>query len=358
MKKKIDVVVPFFNPPYIGGTEEVLGRWNEYFINYKKHDVEVRFVLPFSNRKGNLFHNSPQNISAPRLFINSKLIKIFGGFFLFFYLLFTKSDSIVVLSPKYIRFCFNVRRIFKKNYKIISWIHFSLSRMFVGNDDDFKKADYHLAISTGIARQLKGMGIAKEKIYTIYNPIDKHERVISASLKPKFIYIGRIEREGQKNLLELIRGFSKVKRILPNATLDIYGGGRDLEFLKRDVEKRKLEDSVVFNGWNRDPWKSVSSGTALVMTSTFEGLPMTILESLSYGLPVVSSDVETGPSDEISDKSGFLYSLGNIDQLSRKMCDAYYNKDIFEKNEIKKSISRFYTNNYFKKLVEILDQIG
>lgn len=356
MNKRVEIIVPFFVPPYIGGTEAVLKKWYMYFLKKNSQSAEeVDFILPFSNRRGNLFGDNKKYLRcAPKIFSGSFLMKLAGVIFLCIHLIFTKADSVIVLSPKYIKLSFYMRKLFRKKYKVISWIHFSLSNMFTENSSDLKKADYHFAISTGIAKQLVEMGIDEKKVYVIYNPIEENTRTVEKSDSPKYIYIGRVERYKQKNLQELLNGFSLVLKSLPKATLEIWGDGEDLDSLKKVSYDLNIKNHVSFMGWSLDPWSHIDYATALIMTSTFEGLPMTILESLSQGLPVISSDIQTGPSDEISKKNGLLYQLNNVSELSSGMEKMYTDRDVYKATEIKESISTFYSDRYFKRIVQII----
>ena len=56
------------------------------------------------------------------------------------------------------------------------------------------------------------------------------------------------------------------------------------------------------------------------MSSKFEGMPMVLIESSLHGLPAVSFNINTGPSDIISNgESGFLISDGDIDGFASKL---------------------------------------
>jgi UDP-D-galactose:(glucosyl)LPS alpha-1,6-D-galactosyltransferase len=73
-------------------------------------------------------------------------------------------------------------------------------------------------------------------------------------------------------------------------------------------------------GWQDDPWRATGSGSALVLTSAFEGFGMILLEAISRGLPCISSDCESGPTDIIEDgKNGWLYPVANVDRLAELM---------------------------------------
>lgn len=352
--KSVDVIVPYFYPPYIGGTETVLRKWKQYFKD-TDGDLKVRFIQPFAYRDSQLLSDKDGLRIRP---FNNKLMKYIGLINLAADLIFTKSDMVIVLSPKYIRLSYKIRRIFHKKYRITNWIHFSLTKMFVNNDKYFRLADYHLAISTGIKQQLLDMGISDEKINTVFNRTDSNCYQIKASKVPKYIYVGRLEYQHQKNLQELIHAFCLVRKKFPDATLELWGNGlkKDTDQIKTLVKQLQLGEVVLFKGWYKNPWKEIDSATAFVLTSTYEGLPMSILEAMSHGIPVISSNISTGPEDEITRENGMLYHLGDVEELKNKMLEVYQ-KD-YSQEKITQSINRFYSENYFANLVRMLQEMG
>ncbi|WP_125590189.1 glycosyltransferase [Companilactobacillus jidongensis] len=355
--KTIDVIVPYFYPPYIGGTETVLRKWNEYFSSHQLTDIKVRFILPFAYRNSDVFDTRGNCYYGWRVSDN-KSMRVIGVLNLLVYLIFTRADNVIVLSPKYINLSHKIRRIFHKQYQITNWIHFSLAKMFVGDRKYFKRADYHLAISTGIKEQLLKMQIPDSRIFSVFNPIERDDRQIPASSDPKYIYVGRLEYQHQKNLQELIRGFEMIKQELPHAKLELWGDGPDVEGVKRLVKGLQLDNSVSFKGWQKDPWSKINSATAFVLTSTYEGLPMSILEAMSHGVPVVAADVSTGPADEITDDNGLLYESGHLNELKNDCIEINENRKHYDATTIQKSINKFYTQNYFSDLIEILEEMG
>ncbi|WP_170684982.1 glycosyltransferase, partial [Escherichia coli] len=74
---------------------------------------------------------------------------------------------------------------------------------------------------------------------------------------------------------------------------------------------------MVWHGCQKHPWKVVRQDikkvSALLLTSSFEGFPMTLLESMSWGIPCISADCVSGPGDIIQpDVNGHLYQPGDI----------------------------------------------
>ncbi|WP_349516863.1 glycosyltransferase [Leuconostoc mesenteroides] len=356
--KTVDFIVPAFLPPYWGGTETVLKTLEKKYSESPDKRIKINFIIPFNSTEGYIFNNKQENHFYPTARFKSKrLVKLIGLLYLVNYFFRTKTDEIIIISPNIIdlaKFC----SFFNRKYKIVSWVHFSLSHRFSNRQKTFNKADYHMAISSGIKKQLVNMGIEKEKISVIYNPISKKEKTIPQSKVASFVYVGRVQFLKQKNLQELIRACSIFNEKVSEWNLSIFGDGSDIEMVKRLVSDLGLSEHIEFMGWSDDPWIDIDSATALIMTSTYEGLPMASLEALSYGIPVISSDIETGPDDEINPMNGKLYELGNVEKLAELMLELSNQNSFYSRDNVKKSIKKFYSDEYFSNLTEVLVNIG
>ena len=103
----------------------------------------------------------------------------------------------------------------------------------------------------------------------------------------------------------------------------IVGTGEDEVSLKEMAVNYGVSDSIIFAGQqkNMDPFYRQAS--FFCMSSRFEGLPMVLLEAISYGLPIVSYDCDTGPSEIIqNDVNGFWFQnqiLIVFHELSKKL---------------------------------------
>ena len=266
-----------------------------------------------------------------------------------------KNDLLISLSPSFIKLSSLLRKAKLSNFKIISWIHFSLVDQNLFNPHDITYADYHLAISNKIKKQLVSLGVAEKNIAVIYNPI-KQERIWHSQQHDKvnIAYIGRISFKGQKNLKELFDGLKNSS----NTNLFIVGNGSKEEIAKckNYIAQNQITSKVTWAGWQKDPWRYLEDKNidGVILTSKFEGLPMVFLESISRGIPVISSRFD-GYDDVVKNGvNGFSYQSGNIDGLTKAIIKI---KDIKDKKEIQGSINEFYNDNYFAKQNNIIKEI-
>lgn len=111
----VDVIIPFFTPPFIGGTETVIRSWEKHLIGDIR-EVKARFINVFQYKQDDFLENyRGSKISYGKLFSSQNLVKKMGLIYLIYHLSVTKADTIIVLSPKYIKLAFYIRKILKKN---------------------------------------------------------------------------------------------------------------------------------------------------------------------------------------------------------------------------------------------------
>lgn len=243
---------------------------------------------------------------------------------------------------------------FKKT-PLFSWNHFSVTGSYKAKY--LLMADKHLSISSGISQQLSTMGVSSSDIYTIYNPVPTQERTISRGNKANFLYLGRVMSGGQKNMNELFRALSRVS---DDWNLHIVGSGDESEImiLKKLAHELNISEKIIWHGWQTNPWSYVANEiknvSALILTSTYEGLPMVLCEANSYGIYTVSSDCPTGPADVIQPyKNGELYPVGNDNKLTCILRKIAINETVTNPDIIKDSISEFYENEYLSRVSAI-----
>lgn len=125
------------------------------------------------------------------------------------------------------------------------------------------------------------------------------------------LFVGRIA--SQKRLDIILQAVSRTKE---HWKLIIIGDGDEKDDLPELIELLHIENQVVLKGWQANPWESAEDISALVMASDFECLPMTALESLASGIPVISTPVDGIIEIIKPGVNGFLYPFEDIDGLT------------------------------------------
>jgi len=166
-----------------------------------------------------------------------------------------------------------------------------------------------------VERYIQVGAVPKDKIMFMPNGIDiakfKPDRVAGQRLrnelgiKDDFLWLAVGQFETAKNYPNMLRAFKVVVAIRPDAVLLLVGQGSLLEKTKKLANELGLEDKVRFLGIRRDVPEVMNAADAYVMSSTWEGLPMVLLEAAACGLSVVATDVGGNGEVVLNGKSGY-----------------------------------------------------
>lgn len=140
----------------------------------------------------------------------------------------------------------------------------------------------------------------------------------TASLDEKIVLsVGRISY--QKGFDRLVDAWKMVNARHPEWRLRIRGNG-DKEELLNQIAALNLQNSIQVLPATSEIGTEYLHSSIYVMSSRYEGLPMVLLEAMSYGLPVVSFACPCGPKDIIKHEiSGLLCEDGSIEKLSESI---------------------------------------
>lgn len=143
------------------------------------------------------------------------------------------------------------------------------------------------------------------------------------------IVIGNVGRlSEQKGVKYFISAIPKVVENHSNARFLIVGSGEDEEKLKKQVSDLDLEKVVFFMGFRKDIQNLMSQMDLVVLSSLWEGLPLTPIEAFSVGKPVVATAVD-GTTEIVEDGvNGYLVPAKDSKALAQAM-----NKILNEKIE-------------------------
>ncbi len=147
-------------------------------------------------------------------------------------------------------------------------------------------------------------------------PLPPPERLPHApDREPTLLFFGEIARH--KGVFDLARAFAGVAAGLPGLRLVYAGTGSGVEETRRLTRQLALGDRVEFTGWLEAQRKraTLAGATIFVLPSYVEGMPMALLEAMSFGLPVIATPVGGVPEIVTHEVDGLLVPPGDIDAL-------------------------------------------
>lgn len=192
-----------------------------------------------------------------------------------------------------------------------------------------KKSKYLITLTKTDELYYKKNIKGKVKILSIYNPITIKNNQYS-SLKNKVVLaVGRLEK--QKGFDQLLYAWKKVCEQNDDWILKIIGSGNEKDKLDDIINQLNLSDRVMMIPSTNQINDFFLESSIFVLSSRYEGFGLVLTEAKSFGLPIVSFDVDCGPKEIVFDgKDGFLIEKGNINQLAKKLLTLINNKKLRE----------------------------
>jgi glycosyltransferase involved in cell wall biosynthesis len=187
-------------------------------------------------------------------------------------------------------------------------------------------ADGITAVSKGVADDLAlATKLRPSRIQVIYNPIvtpDLQKRSESLLEHPWFgngeppVVVGVGRLTAQKAFSVLIRSFALVRKSRP-ARLLILGEGEERPMLEALIRQLGLQEDVDLPGFVSNPYPYMANASLFVLSSRWEGLPTVLVEAMSLGTPVVSTDCPSGPREILkSGQYGQLVPMDDPDAMA------------------------------------------
>lgn len=179
----------------------------------------------------------------------------------------------------------------------------------------------------------------------------------------QFLFLGvLIKRKGVFDLLEAI-SLLKANNKLKDVKFIIAGSGKEEKNLKKQAKFLNIEEYIEFVGWIDSTKKDelFKSSQCMILPSYNEGLPMSILEAMSYGLPIIATNVGDIDSVVKDNKNGLLIKPGNVDALSNAILEILklneYEWKEYSNNSKVLMQKNFSIENYFVRVLEIYKEV-
>lgn len=215
------------------------------------------------------------------------------------------------------------------------------------------KFDYISSVSKLIALDAeKYWNIPLQNNYVIYNPyninyIEKksYEKVDDFEFDKDCFYLITIGRlVDQKGFNHLIRVVSEVIDINPKIKLLILGTGPQRDKIFNMIKDYKKEKDIFLLGGKKNPYKYIKHCNLYILSSHYEGFPNALCEAMCVGIPVISVNCKSGPSEILVDKNDINYNnddyyIGNYGIITKEM-NIDYQYDIKKLSESEKSLKK------------------
>lgn len=366
--KKIKVAILI--PNLYGGTGTFAKNLGKGFKKYVRDKYDL--ILVMFNKKG--FNEKDKELFDDVKIINSEIHTDFRRFFETFLHLYYLKKIIREIKPDIVFSIGTYLNIlsffsFKKNKLILSehdvpsvrlkYSTFGKLIKFIAKS--VYKKSVMVGISKVIIKNLK-KNFKVKKAFLIYYGIDNKriqkyaEEQIEENIlnRPYVVFVGRFTL--QKDVFTLIKGYFEAFKKGIKENLLLIGEGEEKDNIIKLIKKLGLEKKVFLLGYKENPYKYIKRAKALILSSIWEGLPYILLEAISLGIPVISTDCPSGPSEILEDgKFGILVPVKNYKRLGEAIYELLRDSDKlkeFQEKAIKRS--EFFS---LKKMVNFYDNL-
>lgn len=311
ISKKVLMAGNYYKHNHPGGISAVIGYWSRY-IEYLQYYPTWKSGNVFT--RAWWFCSSYVLIALKLLFDkNIKIVHLHfaadGSFW--------RKEKLAKLSKRF-------------NKKLILHCHASRFKDFYNESSVEKKqwivktlkmADTLIVLSNSWKSWFMSIGVPEDRIIILHNitsppillPIKKKN-----DGKIHFLFMGEIGQ--RKGIFDILRGLNKRKDDLEGRLELRIGGNSNEKLLIDTIHANQLENMVKFEGWVSGEKKIelLNWADVFILPSYNEGLPISILEAMSYSMPIISTPVG-GIPEVVSKKNGILVTPGNDIEIINAM---------------------------------------
>ena len=259
------------------------------------------------------------------------------------------------------------------NKPAIGWVHIDVEHYSKTNkkihkyliNKLYRKLKTIIAVSDGVKASFeKKFPKVNVPIKRIYNPIRLND--ISSMLVEKndldvtaesiLLGVGRLTE--MKGFDDLIKAHKYLLDKKVKTKLIILGEGEQRENLEKLILELNVQESVILKGFVNNPYKYMKAADVFVLSSRYEGFSVVIAEALAVGLPVVSTNCPSGPSEVLEEgKYGLLSPVNDYKALAMNIIESLKIDNDGVKNIRKKRANDFSFHKIMPEFEELFHEI-
>lgn len=210
---------------------------------------------------------------------------------------------------------------FGDSKKKVHWLHYEYKKTNPNKKYDalfkrvFQLFDEIVAVSNGVMEAFNALYHLEEKTHVIFNLVDTNKIIEKSKEKCELklnknklniVSVGRLHKaKGYDRFFNVIEKLNK-EGLANKLNIDIYGDGPDYKYLENIIINKGIQNIVNLKGKIYNPYKYIKEYQLFVLPSNFESFGLVVIESMSLGVPVIST--LTSATNRIIDnrKNGYI----------------------------------------------------
>lgn len=186
-----------------------------------------------------------------------------------------------------------------------------------------RHAKYNYAVSKAISKLYYDLGLTKSEMPFIHHGVSVKNGVKTNCLNTyrfsdiQLIIVGRMEEiKGHKYL---IKAMPEVLIKFRDCKLVIIGEGSEMENLQHLCRELKIQNSVIFMGFNNDPYSYVNNSDVIILPSLFEPFGLVYIEAFALKTPIVAFDTPAGNEIMENETTALLVTPRDANAIAKKI---------------------------------------
>ena len=227
-----------------------------------------------------------------------------------------------------------------------------IARYFIGG------ADKVIVLGENWRSFMEKLVQRKDQIEVVYNAVYVPSQNIYNLDAKNIIFLGMII--SRKGIIDLLDALKLINQKLPNDIKVLLYGSDKNNNIKSLISERNLDNRVTFCGW-LDGEKKVDcfrSAMINVLPSYHEGLPMSILETMAYGIPNITTSIAAIPEVVSDGENGFLITPGDVESLAQKILVLSSDKNLrrnFSRKSYETISENFAVDEHLNQILALYD---
>ena len=220
--------------------------------------------------------------------------------------------------------------------KTIGWMHnsfeafFLIKKPYIGQFWNYFKYQIPKLDKTIVLtkhdqeKYIENFGFTPE---VIYNPLTVKPKGTGSMKYKKFLAVGRMS-EGHKGFDILIKAFAIFAKENNDWILEIVGDGPEKGYLESLIREFNLRDRVIISPFTNNIEEKYANASIFILSSRWEGFCLVLLEAMSHGLPIISSDIPISKEILSNHNGTFFFQNENYKELASKMLELINNNNL------------------------------
>jgi glycosyltransferase involved in cell wall biosynthesis len=218
-----------------------------------------------------------------------------------------------------------------------------------------EKANALLCVSQHQKNEILSAEIHPHQVFVTYNPVDTDLFIPAENTteKKNILFVGRLDNF--KGALRSATAFKNLCADHPDWTFTIVGDGEDMPALREFIQNTKLEKRILLKGTltKTEIAKEMQQADFLVFPSRHESFGLVIVEAMSCGLPVITTN-KTAPKEFVDASCGILIEPDDTDAIAESLKKMISTHSSYNSAAIRqKAVEEFGLEKFGKKLLGI-----